>query len=65
MNLKIKRGILLHSSNLHIKFQGHTPKRSLSIGQIAFCDEGTCDLDIWHIDLKINRGILLLSTNLL
>jgi hypothetical protein len=34
------------------------------LGGQAFFSHGPCDLDLWPNDLKINRGNLLIMTNL-
>ena len=52
-------------TNLHAKTEDCVVKGFLSyLSDMLFLSQGLCDLDLWPSGLKINRGHLILMTNL-
>jgi hypothetical protein len=58
------RGHLLIMPNLHARYEDCESKDSKVISRTSFLSQGSCDLDLWHGDLKINHGHLLIIINL-
>jgi hypothetical protein len=57
--------ILLYASNVKMSKSVHCGQASLSIWADKLIEiKGPSDLEIWHSNLKINRGHLIVITNL-